>query len=59
MNKTFLKTGEVHSSGLSRANHLNGCVTTMDKKQITKLLAFMSMSDGCLTMHKGCVNAEE
>jgi hypothetical protein len=29
----------------------------MDKKQITKILAFMSLSDGYLNMHKGCVNA--
>ena len=29
----------------------------MDKKQIIKILSFLSMSDGNLTMHKGCVNA--
>lgn len=29
----------------------------MDKKEITKRLAFIAMTDGSLTMHKGCVNA--
>lgn len=29
----------------------------MDKKEITKRLAFAAMTDGSLIMHKGCVNA--
>lgn len=29
----------------------------MDKKEITKVLAFFVMSDAGLTMHEGCVNA--
>ena len=29
----------------------------MDKKELTKRLAFLCMSDAGLTMHKGCVNA--
>lgn len=33
------------------------CVETMDKKDLMKRLSFLVMSDGCLTMHKGCVNA--
>jgi hypothetical protein len=40
-----------------RANPLKDCVTTMDKKELTKRLAFLCMSDASLDMHKGCVNA--
>lgn len=29
----------------------------MDKKQIVKILSFIGLSDGHLSMHKGCVNA--
>lgn len=29
----------------------------MDKKRLTKLIAFLAMSDGSLIMHEGCVNA--
>ena len=32
-------------------------VTTMDKKYLVKMMSFLVMGDGNLTMHKGCVNA--
>ncbi len=40
-----------------RANPIKDSVTTMDKKQLTKRLAFVCMSDAALEMHNGCVNA--
>lgn len=52
----FPKNGEI-LYGQSRANLIKGCVETMDKKQITKILSFLSLTDGHLSMHKGCINA--
>ena len=53
-----IKNGETPIRlGQYRAILKRGCVTTMDKKEIYKLLSFICMSDGMLTLHKGCVNA--
>lgn len=32
-------------------------VTTMDKKYLVKMMSFLCMGDGALTMHKECINA--
>lgn len=29
----------------------------MDKKNLTKMLSFVALTDGCLSVHRGCVNA--
>lgn len=55
--KNTIKNGETPRIGQYRANLKRGCVTTMDKKEVYKLLSFICMGDGSLTLHKGCVNA--
>lgn len=55
--KNTIKNGETPRIGQYRANLKRGCVTTMDKKEVYKLLSFICMGDGSLCMHKGCVNA--
>lgn len=55
--KNTIKNDETPRVGQYRANLKRGCVTTMDKKEVYKLLSFICMSDGALNMHIGCINA--
>lgn len=57
--KTILKTGDI-LSGQSRANSVLRCVTTMsiNKKQISKLLSYMTTFDGGVYQYGKAKNAQ-